>query len=199
MPTIIEREVPLPLYLFPKEVMTDEELFAFCAANKHLRIERDQNKQIIIMAPVGGETSSQHSEIVFAIMYWNKQRQLGKSFDSSGGFQLPDGSMRSPDAAWITNGKWDSLTKQEQKRFLPFAPDFVVELQSPSDNLQPVQEKMQKWIKNGCLLGWLIVPEDETIFIYRSDGTVDKVKGFDKSLSGENVLPGFEFDLSVLL
>lgn len=199
MPTIIERGVPLPLYLFPKEDMTDEELFAFCAANKHLRIERDQNKQIIIMAPVGGETSNQHIEILFATVSWNKKSQLGKSFGCSVGFLLPDGSMRSPDAAWIAMEKWNGLSAQERKRFLPFAPDFVVEVQSPSDGLEPAQEKMHKWIKNCSRLGWLIVPDDETVFIYRADGTVDKVKGFDKSLSGENVLPGFSFDLSVLL
>lgn len=198
MPTIIERDVPLPLYLFPKEAMTDEELFLFCAANKHLRIERDQNKQLIIMAPVGGETGNRHTELVIAIGSWNNKEKKGKVFDSSTGFALPDGSMRSPDAAWITAEKWDNLSSEERKRFLPFAPDFVVEVLSPSDALQPAQEKMQKWIKNGTRLGWLIAPEQETVFIYRADGTVDKIQGFDKMLSGEDVLPGFEFDLAVM-
>ena len=199
MPTIIERDVPLPLYLFPKEGMTDEELFLFCAANKHLRIERDQNKQIIIMAPVGGETGNRHTEIVFSIEYWNRQKKLGKVFDSSTGFMLPDGAMRSPDAAWITAEKWNNLSKQERKGFLPFAPDFVVEVLSPSDQFANTQEKMQKWIKNGTRLGWLIAPEQELAFVYRADGTVDKVQGFNNKLSGEDLMPGFEFDLSVLL
>jgi Uma2 family endonuclease len=124
---------------------------------------------------------------------------LGRTFDSSTGFILPDGSMRSPDIAWIINEKWDSLSAKEKQRFLPFAPDFLVEVLSPSDHLQPAQEKMQKWIQNGARLAWLIVPKQQLSFIYRADSTVDKVEGFDKSLSGEDVLPGFAFDLSVLL
>lgn len=199
MPTIIERDVPLPLYLFPKEEMTDEDLFAFCAANKHLRIERNQNKQIIIMAPVGGETGRKHVKIISAIEQWSSPKKRGEVFDSSTGFRLSDESMRSPDAAWLAAEKWNGLSKEERKRFLPFAPDFVVEVLSPSDVLEPAREKMQQWIKNGTRLAWLIAPEQETVFIYRADGTVDKVQGFDKQLSGEDVLPGFEFDLPVLL
>ena len=87
---------------------------------------------------------------------------------------------------------------EERNAFLPFAPDFVVEIFSSSDNLIETQKKMNKWIENGTQLGWLIIPKDQHTFIYRADGTVDKITGFDKRLSGENVLPGFEFDLAVL-
>ena len=199
MVMLIEKDYPLPLYLTPKDAMSDEELFEFCAKNKHLRIERDENNQIIVMAPTGGETGNQHSEINFAIQYWNKQKKLGKVFDSATGFLLPDGSMRSPDAAWVTNEKWNRLSAKERKHFLPFAPDFVVEVLSPTDNLVPAQNKMNKWIQNGTRLGWLIAPEQQLAFIYRSDGTVDKREGFQQTLSGEDVLPHFEFDLSALL
>lgn len=198
MTAFIEKDYPLPLYLKYKKNMTDEELFEFCADNKHLRIERDENDQLIIMAPTGGETGRIHIEIVFALEQWNKQKKLGKTFDSATGFQLRDKSMRSPDAAWITNEKWNSITAEQRERFLPFAPDFLVEVLSPADYLAPAQEKMSKWIENGIRLGWLIVPKQQLVFIYRNNGTVDRVEGFDKKLSGEDVLPDFTFELSVL-
>lgn len=199
MTAFIEKDYPFPLHLTLKENMTDEELFLFCEANKHLRLERDENKQIVIMPPTGGETGSQHAEITYAVTHWNKQTKRGKTFDSSTGFLLPDGSMRSPDVSWVSLQKWSALSEKERKRFLPFAPDFIVEVLSPSDNLLPAQEKMHKWIQNGVKLAWLVVPEQQIVFIYRADGTVDKVEGFDKELAGEEVLPGFVFGLSVLL
>ena len=198
MTAIIERDYPLPLYLSSGK-MSDEELFEFCTRNKHLRIERDEHDQLIIMAPTGGETGNQHSEINYEVQHWNKKEKRGKAFDSSTGFQLPDNSMRSPDVSWITNEKWDSLSKQERKRFLPFAPDFVVEVLSPTDHLSPAKAKMVKWILNGARLAWLLVPETQTVFIYRADGTIDTVTDFNRTLSGEDVLPGFELDLSILL
>lgn len=179
--------------------MTDEELFDFCVANKHLRIERDERNQIIIVPPVGGSTSRKHIKIASALERWNGESSLGEAFDSSGGFTLPDTSMRNPDAAWITAEKWNGLSEEQKDRFLPFAPDFVVEVLSPSDDLKTTQQKTVKWIRNGTRLGWLIVPKQKLTFIYRADGTVDKIEGLDKKLSGEDVLPGFEFDLSVLL
>ncbi|HVF81510.1 MAG TPA: Uma2 family endonuclease [Flavisolibacter sp.] len=199
MTAIISRDYPLPLYISPKQKMTDEELLEFCSVNNHLRIERDEHDQLIIMAPTGGVTGNQHSEINYAIQHWNRQKGLGKVFDSATGFHLPDTSMRSPDAAWISIEKWDSVSTEARKRFLPFAPDFLVEVLSPSDDFLPTQEKMYKWIQNGARLAWLIVPGQQTVFIYRADSSVDKVQGFDKKLSGENVLPDFEFDLWVLL
>ncbi len=106
--------------------------------------------------------------------------------------------MRSPDVAWITKEKWENLPAKERSVFLPFAPDFLVEVMSPSDKLSGAQAKMNKWIQNGTQLGWLHNSKRQVTFVYRADRTMDKVQGFDKKLSGENVLPGFEFDLSVL-
>lgn len=184
----LEERYKVPLYLPDKEEMSREEFFQFCAANKHLRIERDEQNQILIMPPAGGESGRKHIKIAFAIEEWNRKR-----------FELPDGSMRSPDAAWIKKEKWNNLSRKERSEFLPFAPDFLVEVMSASDKLTAAQAKMNKWIQNGTRLAWWLIHSKKRItFIYRADGTVDKVEGFDKKLSGENVLPGFEFDLSVL-
>jgi len=198
MTLYLEEKYRLPLYLPDKEEMSNEEFFEFCVANKHLRIERDEQNQILIMAPAGGDSGRKHIKIATAVENWNTKNKSGISFDSSAGFELPDGSMRSPDAAWIKKEKWDNLSPKQRSVFLPFAPDFLVEVLSPSDKIAAAQAKMNKWIQNATLLGWLIDSKKQITFIYRADGTVDKIEGFDKKLSGEDVLPGFEFDLSVL-
>ena len=119
-------------------------------------------------------------------------------FDSSAGFYLPDKSMRSPDAAWISNDRRNQITLEERKKFAYVTPDFIVELMSPSDRLKPAKDKMEGWIKNGVLLGWLIDPDNEMAYVCKTNGTIEEVKGFDKILSGEDILPRFEFDLSIL-
>jgi len=189
----------IPLELPSKESMTEEEFFRFCAANKHIKIERDENHQILIMPPAGLESDNQSASIIVELGKWNNANNAGKSFGSSAGFTLPDTSVRSPDAAWLSNEKWNSLSAEEKKVFAHITPDFITEVMSPSDDLKQLQYKMQKWIENGVKLGWLIDTKNQTTFIYRADGTISKVTGFDKVLSGEDVLQGFEFDLNVLI
>ncbi len=106
--------------------MSNDEFFKFCVANKHLRIERDEQNQILIMAPAGGDSGRKHIKIATALEIWNTKTRSGIAFDSSAGFQLPDGSMRSPDAAWIKKEKWANLSSKQRSVFLPFAPDFLV-------------------------------------------------------------------------
>ncbi len=189
----------IPLELPQKESMTDEEFFRFCAANKHIKIERDENHQILIMPPAGLESDNQSGHIFAAVYNWNSKTKNGVCFGSSAGFILPDTSMRSPDAAWLSDEKWKSLSAEEKKVFAHITPDFIAEVMSPSDDFKQLQYKMQKWIENGVKLGWLIDPKTQTTFIYREDGTISKVTGFVNVLSGEDVLQGFEFDLNVLI
>jgi Uma2 family endonuclease len=189
----------IPLELPQKESMTEEEFFRFCAANKHIKIERDENNQILIMPPAGLESDNQSFSLGLQLGNWNEKNKAGLCFGSSAGFTLPDTSVRSPDAAWLSNEKWKSLSAEEKKVFAHITPDFIAEVMSPSDDLKQLQHKMQKWIENGVKLGWLIDPKTQTTFIYRADGTISKVTGFDKVLSGEDVLQGFEFDLNVLI
>jgi Uma2 family endonuclease len=189
----------IPLELPAQENMTEEEFFRFCAANKHIKIERDENKQILIMPPAGLESDNQSFSIALELGKWNTAAHTGICFGSSAGFTLPDSSVRSPDAAWVSKEKWDALPEKEKKVFGHLTPDFIAEVMSPSDNFQQMQDKMLKWIKNGVRLGWLIYPEKQLTYIYRGDGTVTKVTGFDNTLSGEDVLEDFSFDLNVLL
>ncbi len=198
MAKIITADYNLELEHPALDNMSDDEFFSFCAQNKSTRIERDENKQILIMAPAGNDSSAKNSKLNLKLGLWNERTKLGIVFDSSAGFYLPDTSMRNPDAAWISNERWNQIEKEEKKKFAYIAPDFIIELMSPSDRLKPAKQKMEKWIKNGVSLAWLIDPENEAVYIYKNGGAIEQVNGFNKKLSGEDVLPGFELDLSVL-
>ncbi len=180
------------------ERLTDDEFFHFCRQNPDLRIERNSHGEIVIISPTGS-LSGKRSGIIFGQLYvWNEQHRAGHVFDSSTGFTLPDGSVLSPDAAWVPREAWEALSREEQAKFAPVCPAFVVELKSSSDVLRALQDKMQVWMANGCRLAWLIDPEAEAVFVYRADGTRDEIHGFDRSANGEDVLPGFDLELAAL-
>lgn len=180
------------------EHMTDDELFDFCQANKELQIERDAQQNIIIMAPVGGESGKNEKDFIYEVEHWRRKTSLGESFSSSTGFILPNGAMRSPDASWVSPERWQNVSEEQKKKFLPIVPDFVVEVRSPTDKLERMKDKMQEWVDNGVCLAWLVDVEGEQTFIYRSNGSIEIVPGFDQELSGEDVMEGFSFDLSQL-
>lgn len=180
------------------EDMSDDDFFSFCLQNKHLKIERDETHQIIFTPPEGISSSNFGINIATDINNWNRIKNKGKTFGSSSGFFLPDTSMRSPDVAWMSMEKWNALSEEEKQKFPYTAPEFVVEVMSPTDRPKDAKAKMQKWIQNGVLLAWLIDPQKEEVFIYRSDNTVSRIEGFTGKLSGENILAGFEFDLNIL-
>ena len=178
--------------------MTDDEFYYFCQENAEYTFERDAAGNIKRMAQTGGETGERNSELTADLTIWNRTTKLGFVYDSSTGFRLPNGATRSPDAAWITAERRNALTPEQRRKFPPLCPDFVVELMSESDSLKETGEKMQEYMDNGCRLGWLIDPKTEEARIYRADGSVRVLHGFDNALSGEDVLPGFSFQLAVL-
>ena len=193
-----EYESVYSLKQLENHLMTDDEFYAFCLLNDQIKFERDAFGKIIIMPNTGGITGIKNSELNADIVIWNRKNKLGQVFDSSTAFRLPSSAVRSPDAAWISNESWNTLTLEEQTKFPPLCPEFVIELMSNSDDLKYAVEKMHKWIDNGCQLAWLIFPKGEEVRIFRANGTVDLIIGFDKTLSGENILPNLEFDLSFL-
>ncbi len=176
--------------------LTDEEFFELCHKHRDLQFERNAKGDLIIMPPTGGLTSDRNSEINYQLRAWNRQKKLGKVFDSSGGFKLPNGADRSPDASFITLEKWNNLTAQQQEKFLPLAPDFVIELKSPSDKLSNTQAKMREYRENGVKLAWLINPKNKTVEIYRFNSEEVEVLESPINLSGEEVLPDFILDLT---
>jgi Uma2 family endonuclease len=177
--------------------LSDDQFFQLCQDNRDLRIERTTEEHLIIMPPTGGETGDRNSEINFQLRLWNKKSQLGKVFDSSTGFKLSIGSDRSPDAAWVAIARWNALTAEQRQRFLPLAPDFVIELMSPSDRPSTVREKMQEYLDSGTRLAWLINEGDRQVEIYRF-GKEKEIANNPEVLSGEDVLVGFELDLSAI-
>ncbi len=178
--------------------MTDEEFYHFCQDNRDLRIERNEHQEIIIMSPTGSLSGYLNNIISSQLYLWNQTAKLGRTFDSSTGFKLPDGSNRSPDAAWVSNEAWNRLTEAEKRKFAPLCPEFVIELKSDTDDIADLKKKMQMWLSNGCRLAWLIDPDEEKAYVYRPDRAVESVEGFDQTLSGEDILPGFSLDLSLL-
>lgn len=177
--------------------LTDEQFYHICRANRDFRFERSAIGELIIMPPTGGGTGKSNLKVSQQLGNWSDIDGTGVAFDSSTGFKLPNGADRSPDAAWITLEKWHSLTAEEQEKFLPYAPDFVVELRSPSDALQPLRDQMQEYMENGTRLGWLINRKDRQVEVYRR-GREKEVLDNPVSLSGEDVLPGFVLNLAVV-
>ncbi len=180
--------------LTPVIRLTDNQFYQLCQANPEIRFERSAQGELIIMAPTGGETGNCNIEIAADFVIWNRQAQLGKLFDSSTGFKLPNGADRSPDVAWIRQERWDTLTPAERKAFPPLCPDFVLELRSPGDSLSKLQAKMGEYIENGTQLGWLLNRQDQQVEIYRLGRSMEVLEA-PAILSGEAVLPGFVLHL----
>lgn len=178
--------------------LTDDAFSKLAQANPEVKFERTAKGELIVMSPTGGDTGKRNSELTFQLHAWNRQTQLGVTFDSSTLFQLPNAARRSPDAAWIPLERWESLTPEDQETFPPLCPDFVVELRSPSDSLKSLQGKMQEYLDNGTRLGWLIDPKAKQVQIYRP-GQEKQVELAPTSLSGEAVLPGFVLELEGIL
>ena len=177
----------------------DDEFYAFCQENSTLKLERDANGTILIMPHTGGKTGDRNSEVNFQLRLWNKQQKPGRVFDSSTAFKLPSTAVRSADSAFVARERWERLSEQQQEQFPPLCPDFIIELMSRSDSLKDAKAKMQNdWMDNGCQLGWLIDPFNQTVYIYRADGSIQINRDFNQPLSGEDVLPGLQFDLSEL-
>jgi Uma2 family endonuclease len=184
----------LTLNLNPIVKLTDEQFFQLCQENENIRLERTAKGELIIMSPAGGETSNSNAGLTAQLWIWNEQNRLGKVFDSSGGFKLPNGADRSPDASWVTLERWNSLTAEQQKKFPPICPDFVVELMSPSDSLKETQDKMKEYRDNGARLGWLINRKSRQVEIYRPHQEVEVLES-PATLSGEDVLPDLVLNL----
>ncbi len=175
--------------------VTHEQLVELAIANRDLQLERTATGELIVMAPTGSITGNRNLDIEGQLWLWNRQAKLGKTFNSSTGFHLPNGADRSPDAAWVRQDRWDALTPDQQEGFAPLCPDFVVELRSTHDNLPPLQAKMQEYMTNGARLGWLIDRKNQTVEIYRQGQAVE-ILDRPMSLMGEDVLPGFILDLT---
>ncbi len=178
--------------------LTDEAFYQLCQNNPDVKLERTATGELVVMSPTGGETGDRNRRLTQRLGNWTDEDNTGLSFDSSTGFKLPNGAERSPDAAWVRLERWQALTLEQQRKFPPLAPDFVVELRSASDDIDTLRAKMKEYIENGVRLGWLLNPQDRQVEIYRQGQPVEILQS-PQSLSGEAVLPGFTIDLSRIL
>ncbi len=184
----------LPANLFPLNV---EQLYQLCQENELFRFEQEANGDVLVRPLNGGTAGNRNAALSTQLAIWNRNECNGIAFGSMVGFVLPNGAMRSPIAAWVITERWNALTPEQQRKFPPLCPDFVVELMSVSDSLRETDEKLREYMDNGCRLGWLIDPRTEESRVHRADGSVSVFHGFDISLSGESVLLGFSFDLGL--
>ena len=188
------REEHEPYWLQPTTFRVAESFAEFVALNPALMVEQNRNGEIVVVSPAGSESSRRNVEISFQLQRWARNFG-GITFDSSVLFTLPDGSKRGPDASWIATDRWEALSKEDREAFAPICPDFAVELRSRSDRMKDLQQKMVEYLANGVRLGWLIDPYTRQAIVYRQNRVVE-VLDQPKSLFGEDVLPGFELDLS---
>ena len=184
----------ITLDLNPIIQLTDEQFFQLCQHHRDYQFERTTLGELIVMTPTGGETSNRNFEIAVQLGIWNKKYNLGVAFDSSGGFKLPNGAERSPDASWVSKERWNALTLEQKQKFPPLCPDFVLELLSSTDSLPKTREKMVEYIENNARLGWLINRRNKQVEIYRPGKDVEILQS-PVTLSGEDVLPGFVLEL----
>ena len=166
MPLKLDSLAP-PITLRPAMTLTDAELMRFSEDNKPYKIERNKYGEITIMTPVGGVGSAHEADIAYELLHWNKTARTGRVFISNAGFNLPDGSCLSPDAAWLDLKRWNDLTPAERTGYPPLCPEFVIEVRSQSDSRKMVEDKMQLWLDNGAQLAWLVDLIDAKVTIYR--------------------------------
>lgn len=188
---------PLVLHLRPAIEMSDEQFFQFCQLNDDLRIERTAEGDLEIMPPAGWESSRHNLGIAAQLWTWALRDGTGEATDSSGGFTLPNGAMRAPDAAWVRKSRLQGLTDRQKLGFLPLCPDFVIEVRSPSDRLRTVRAKMREYIEQGAALGWLIDGPNRRVYVYRPRAEVERLDD-PSTLSGDPELPGFVLDLTLI-
>ena len=170
--------------------MTHEQFYEFCLANRDLRIERTASGDVVIMPPAFSDTGNRNFNLAVQLGSWADQDGTGFGFDSSAGFTLPNGATRSPDVSWIKLERWNGLTEEQKASFAPICPDFVIELRSSSDTLTSLQDKMQEYIANGVLLGWLIDRKNRTVYVYRPNQQPEILDN-PEIVGGDPELPGF--------
>ena len=187
----------IPPELIGAQGVTLEQFEELCRKYRKLRLELTSTGELIAMPPTGAGTGRSCSNLTGQLYAWSRQDGTGVTFGSSAGFILPNGAIRSPDASWIRREKWDSLTAQQRKKFVPFCPDFAVEIRSPRNTLTELYLKMFEYLENGTSLGWLIDPFKRQVYVYRPNEEV-VILDNPETVSADPLLPGFMLNLTEL-
>jgi Uma2 family endonuclease len=180
----------LVLRLRPVIELSGEQLLELSSLNDDLRLELTAEGELIVMTPAGGESSRRNLELTVQLGIWTRRDGTGVAFDSSGGFILPNGAIRSPDASWVEQSRYEALTPEQREKYLPLCPEFVIELRSPSDRLVTLQEKMVEYVENGARLGLLLDPARRRVYVYKPGEPVRELAD-PEEVSADPILPGF--------
>jgi Uma2 family endonuclease len=177
-----------------KLTVTPEQFDHLCINNPDLRLELTKDRELIVMAPAGGESSEKNGDLFGEVWYWNRQTNLGRVFDSSGGYDFTPfaGGKLAPDVSWIEKSRLEGVNIVG---FIPIVPDFVIELRSATDNLKPLQEKMIEYQRLGVKLGLLINPKNKQVEIYRPGQEADILES-PASIDCNEVMPSFMLSMS---
>jgi Uma2 family endonuclease len=198
-PNVIEQTTgelqPWVVHLPRSLKMSAEQFWEACQLNRNVQLELTAEGELIIMPPTGARTGTRNARLIYQVTQWAERDRSGLTFDSSTGFELPNGAIRSPDVAWVRRDRFASLPADRLERFLPLCPDFVIELKSPSDPLAMVQEKMREYLANGAALGWLIEAALRRVHVYRPDAPVEILDN-QTTLSADPVLHQFTVDFA---
>jgi Uma2 family endonuclease len=185
---------PLVVRLRPVLALSDDDFFDLCRDNRDLRLERAATGEILIMPPVGAETGRRGMRIAGQLDAWTTRDGAGVAFDSSTGFLLPNGAIRSPDASWVRLERYLAVPSHHRERFAPLTPDFVIELRSPSDRLVDLQRKLDEYRDAGARLGWLIDPVEQRVHVYTAEST--DILERPRDVSADPLLAAFLLDLT---
>jgi Uma2 family endonuclease len=175
--------------------LTEEQFFQLCSDNRDLRMELTAQKELIIMAPNGLNSSARENVLCYHLTDWARRDGNGIVYGPSAGYKLPNGAIRGPDASWVRKSRLAAFTDKELEKFGHLCPDFAAEVMSPSDTLAELQDKMAEYIANGAQLGWLIDPYEARVYIYRPGQAVECLEN-PTTISGDPVLSGFVFNVA---
>lgn len=181
---------PMTLYL-PE--LSEQGFVEWCEQFPDFMLEYSADGELSIMPPTSLPTGDRNNEISRQLGTWAIADGRGKAYDSSTGFLLPSGARRAPDASWLDRARRDSAFRSGL-RYPVLAPDFVIELKSPSDRMARLTEKMLEWMENGAKLGWLIDPDRQTVTIFRP-GRASETLLKPLNVAGEGPVAGFVLGL----
>ncbi|MBM5822903.1 MAG: Uma2 family endonuclease [Cyanobacteria bacterium K_Offshore_surface_m2_011] len=190
-----------PLRLPDDLHLSPEQFGTVCSANPQAVLELTAEGHLIHTTPTGGETGARNSRLLISLLTWADRVGGWRVFDSSTGFLLPDGSVRSPDASLVGLERWRALTPEQRRGFPPLCPDLLVELASPSDDgprgLTALRRKMVAYLANGAGLGWLLIPEQQAVEIWSSESSGEPLclEGAT-TMEGDERFPGLRLELA---
>ena len=166
--------------------------------NPGMNFERNADGTLVAMSPTGGISGNREARAGAYLLVWVETNELGAVFSSSTGFKLPNGAVRSPDAAFVARDRLPPGWEDREDTFVGLAPDFAIEIRSKTDSLEALQAKMREYIANGVQLGWLCDRQSQQVWVYRSDGSITQYP-VTATLSADPVVPGFTLAAKKLL